>query len=133
MQPLHIKHILRLLSLGPVQISRPRRPYPRHWKSNQRIPLQPQTIGEQIKKHRLELHWLQTEVAAMLGVSSAPVSDWERGITSPSRRMTNKIREFLGYTPPALIPKKRGPVSCCWKCGISETSSERCLFEGICK
>src|ERR1035441_3517229 len=107
MQPLHIKNILILLSLCPVQISRPRQPYPRHWKLNQRIPLQPQTPGEQIKTHRLELHWLQTDVAAKIGISSASVSNWERGITSPSRRMTKKIREFLDYTPPAPVPKIR--------------------------
>ena len=133
MQPHHIKNILLLLSLCPVQISRSRRPYPRHWKLNQRIPLQPQTPGEQIKTHRLELHWLQTDVAAKIGISSASVSNWERGITSPSRRMTKKIREFLDYTPPVLVPKKRGFGLYCWKCGISETSPERCLFEKVCK
>jgi DNA-binding XRE family transcriptional regulator len=83
MQPLHIENILLLLSLCPVQISRPRRPYPRHWKLDQQIPSQPQTLGEQIKKHRLKLHWLQTDVAAKIGISSASVSNWERGITSP--------------------------------------------------
>jgi transcriptional regulator with XRE-family HTH domain len=70
---------------------------------------------------------------APLEISSASVSNWERGITSPSRRMTKKIREFLGYTPPVLVLKKRGLGSYCWKCGISETSPERCLFERICK
>ena len=133
MQPHHIKNILLLLSLCPFQISRTCRPYPPHWKSNQRIPLQPQTLGEQIKTHRLKLHWLQTDVAAKIGISSASVSNWERGVTSPSRRMTKKIREFLGYTPPVLVLKKRGLGSYCWKCGISETSPERCLFERICK
>jgi transcriptional regulator with XRE-family HTH domain len=90
--------------------------------------LPPQTLGEQIKKHRLELLWLQTDVAAKIGISSASVSNWERGSTSPSRRMTKKIREFLGYTPPVLAPKKRINGSYCWNCGISENSSERCLF-----
>jgi hypothetical protein len=41
----------------------------------------------------------------------------------PSRRMTKKIREFLGYTPPLLVPKKRGLGSYCWKCGISAPPS----------
>jgi transcriptional regulator with XRE-family HTH domain len=94
--------------------------------------LQPQRLGEQIKKHRLELHWLQIDVAVKVGISSASVSNRERGVTSPSRRMTKKIREFLGYTPPVLVLKKRGLGSYCWKCGISETSPERCLFEKIC-
>src|ERR1039457_7733368 len=91
MQPIYIKNILLLLSLCPVHTSRLHRPYPQHWKSNQRIPLQPQTLGEQIRRHRLELHWFQTDVAAKIGISSASVSNWERGITSPSRRMTKQI------------------------------------------
>ena len=55
MQQIQLKNIHLLLSLctiqiSQIQISRPRQPYPRHWKLNQRIPLQPQTLGEQIKK-----------------------------------------------------------------------------------
>jgi transcriptional regulator with XRE-family HTH domain len=95
--------------------------------------LQPQTFGEQLRKHRLELHWLQIDVAAKIGSSSASVSDWERGITSPSRRMTKKIQEFLGYTPKVLVRKKGSPNLYYSTCGISEASSERCLFEAVCK
>jgi transcriptional regulator with XRE-family HTH domain len=83
----------------------------------------------QIKKHRLELGWLQRNVAAKIGISSASISDWERGITSPSRRMTKKIHEFLDYKP-FPVPKKR-PFNC-QLCGISEGSPEHCLFEKIC-
>jgi transcriptional regulator with XRE-family HTH domain len=34
------------------------------------------------RKYCLELHWLQAHGAAKIGISSASVSDWERGITS---------------------------------------------------
>src|ERR1700733_11776615 len=37
MQPIHLKNILRLLSLCPFQVSQPRHPFPPHWKSNQRF------------------------------------------------------------------------------------------------
>src|ERR1700686_103445 len=107
MQSPQIENILRLLSLSPVHTSRSRGPLPRHWKSNQKYCLQPHTLGEQIRKHRLELRWLQTDVAAKIGVSSASVSDWERGITSPSHRMTKRIQEFLDDTPKAPVLKKR--------------------------
>ena len=133
MQSPDIVNILCLLSLSPVHTSRPYRPLPRHWKSNQKFCLQPQTFGEQLRKHRLELHWLQIDVAAKIGSSSASVSDWERGITSPSRRMTKKIQEFLGYTLMVLVRGKRSPNLSCSTCGISEASSERCLFEAACK
>ena len=131
MQSPHIENILRLLSLCPFQISRPRRPFPRHWKSNQRVPTQPATLGDQIKKHRLELHWLQTDVAAKIEISSASISNWERGVTSPSRKMNKKIREFLDITI-KLIPKVQKGGFRCQICGISNTSSECCLFEKIC-
>jgi transcriptional regulator with XRE-family HTH domain len=83
------------------------------------------------KKHRLELHWLQKDVAAKIEISSTSVSNWERGITSPSRRMTKRIREFLDYSP-KLIPKVHRNDFHCQTCGISNTSSECCLFEEIC-
>src|ERR1019366_5498419 len=123
MQSLHIKNILLLLSLCPVHTSRPHRPYPQHWKSNQRIPLQPQTLGEQIRRHRLELHWFQTDVAAKIGISSASVSNWERGITSPSRRMTKRICEFLNHILKLPSTVHRNDFHC-QTCGISNTSSE---------
>ena len=132
MQPIHLKNILLLLSLCPIQISRPRQPYPRHWKLNQRIPLKPQTLGEQIKKHRLELRWLQTDVAAYMRISSASVSNWERGTTVPSRRMTKRTTEFLNYMPPSSATKCRVLNSPCQLCGISQDSPESCLFEKIC-
>ena len=131
MQSLHIKKILLLLSICPAHTSRPYRPYPRHWKSNQQIPLQPQTFGRQIKKHRLELHWLQTDVAAKIGISSTSVSNWERGVTSPSRRMAKRISEFLDYTPKPT-PKIQRNSFCCRICGISNVSTEPCLFEKTC-
>src|ERR1022692_784384 len=118
MQSLQLQNMLLFLSLSPVHISRARLPYPRHWKSNQQIPLQPKTLGEEIKKHRLELHWLQADVAAKIGISSTSVSNWERGITSPSRRMKKRIREFLDYTP-KLIPKVHSIDFHCQTCGIS--------------
>jgi transcriptional regulator with XRE-family HTH domain len=98
---------------------------------NQRIPLQPQPLGGQIKRRRLELRWLQTDVAAKIGISSTSVSNWERGAKSPSRRMTKRIREFLDYIP-KIIPKVHRNDFHCQICGISNTSSECCLFEKIC-
>jgi transcriptional regulator with XRE-family HTH domain len=131
MKTIPLKNICVLLSLGPVQISRPRPVFPPHWKSNQQAPAQPQTLGEQIKKRRLELHWLQARVAEKIGVSSTSISNWERGITPPSRRMTKQIQAFLNFTPES-IPKVQKSNFGCRICGISKTSSECCLFEKTC-
>src|ERR1700722_1814822 len=107
---MQLKNVRLLLSLCPLHISRPYRAPPRHWKSNQKAPARPKTLGEQIKKHRLELRWLQRDVAAKIGISSPSISDWERGITSPSRRMKKKIREFLDYKPIPMLKKQ--PFDC---------------------
>ena len=127
---MQLKNIRLLLSLCPVHISHPYRPKPRHWKSNQKIPKQPQTFGERIKKHRLELGWFQRDVAAKIGISSTSISDWERGVTFPARRMKKKIQEFLEHEPKP-IPKKQ-LLNLCATCGISQISSARCLFEKVC-
>jgi transcriptional regulator with XRE-family HTH domain len=67
----------------------------------------------------LELHWLQTDVAAKIGISSTSVSNWERGITSPSRRMTKRIREFLDYASYPLSKVQRRNFHC-QTCGIPD-------------
>jgi transcriptional regulator with XRE-family HTH domain len=131
MRPIDLKNIRILLFLGRVHTSTPRHQFPPHWKSNQRAPANPKTIGEQIKRHRLELHWLQTDVAKKIGISSASVGNWERGITSPSRRMTKKIQEFLDC-PPKPTPKIQRNSFCCRICGIPNVSTEPCLFEKAC-
>jgi DNA-binding transcriptional regulator YiaG len=51
----------------------------------------------------LELHGFQTNVATTLEISSTSVSNWERGLASPSRRMTKRIQKFLDYTPKLIL------------------------------
>ncbi|MEW6419996.1 MAG: helix-turn-helix transcriptional regulator [Nitrospirota bacterium] len=61
-------------------------------------PLDPKTIGEYIRKRRLDLWLLQIEVAKMIGVTESTVWNWEHG-TEPELRHMPKIIEFLGYVP----------------------------------
>lgn len=69
---------------------------------------EPQTLGEQIKKKRLQLGLLQNEVGEMLGVTSFTVLNWEKGKTEvPVKSMPDLFR-FLGYDPfpkPSSIPE----------------------------
>lgn len=60
--------------------------------------LSPETIGEHIRKRRLDLGLLQIEVAKMIGVTESTVWNWEHG-TEPELRHMPKIIEFLGYVP----------------------------------
>ncbi len=59
--------------------------------------MHPRTIGERIKKRRLELDLEQEQVAAEVGVTRLSVSNWERGIYRPSKRAMIPIIAFLGY------------------------------------
>ena len=60
--------------------------------------LQPKTIGEHVRKRRMDLGMLQREVAAKIGVTESSVWNWERG-TEPELVHIPKIIAFLGYVP----------------------------------
>jgi len=132
MQSLHLENIALLLSLQPVHIKVPRIPYPPHWKSGQRLSKSPQSLGDQIRKHRLGLRWLQPHLAKAMGVHVVSVSNWERGTSTPSRRMMKRIQAFLDYAPNP-VPGSSTTYLCAWKCEKSETTGQLCLFEKICK
>jgi DNA-binding XRE family transcriptional regulator len=51
--------------------------YPREFK----------TLGDHLRKRRLELGLLQREVAERLGVDETTVYNWERNRTNPSRQL----------------------------------------------
>ncbi|MCK9345049.1 MAG: recombinase family protein [Candidatus Pacebacteria bacterium] len=56
---------------------------------------EPRTLGEQIKRRRLELCLSQKEVGEMLGVSSFTVLNWEKGKTMPNEEAMPRIASFL--------------------------------------
>ena len=60
----------------------------------------PRTIGEHVKKRRLELKLTQKAVARTLRVSQFSVINWERGRSQPTRAPTlRRIIVFIGYDP----------------------------------
>ena len=132
MQSSHLQNIALFLSLQTVHIKVPRISYPSHWRSSQRLSNLPQSLGDQIRKHRLELHWLQADLAKVIGVHVVSVSNWERGTSTPSRRMMKRIQEFLDYTPKP-VPESTTTSLCAWRCEMDEATSQDCLFEKICK
>lgn len=62
-------------------------------------PAEIQTIGDHIRKHRLDLSLLQKQVAVQIGTDNSTVTTWELGHTSPGFRHFPAIRRFLGYLP----------------------------------
>lgn len=58
---------------------------------------EPQTLGEHIRKRRLEKGLLQTDLAVILKVSEDSISKWENNKTKPRISQLPKIIDFLGY------------------------------------
>ncbi len=65
----------------------PKKQYPKELKS----------IGDHIKKKRLDLDLLQKEVAEIIGVQKDTICNWENNRFSPKIHLLPKIYEFLGY------------------------------------
>ena len=63
--------------------------YPRHFR----------TVGDHLRKRRLDLGLLQKEVADKLGAEETTIYNWETNRTSPRVRFIPKIIAFLGYAP----------------------------------
>ena len=70
---------------------------------------EPETIGEHIKKRRLEMGLTQAQAAARLGVSASTLLHWETGKKLPLARTLGSVIPFLGYDPfpePASISER---------------------------
>jgi hypothetical protein len=57
----------------------------------------------------LEQHWFQANLTKAMGVHVVSVSNRERGISKPSRRMMKRIQEFLDGAPNPL-PNTQQPA-----------------------
>ena len=99
MNPPQLKSIRRVLAIGPVQIKVPWTPYHPHWRrSGQTVSNLSHSLGAQIKQQRLTLRLFQADLAKRLGVSVVSISNWERGVSQPSRRFRRRIRAFLAQS-----------------------------------
>lgn len=60
---------------------------------------EPVTLGDHIRRRRLELGLEQRELARQLGADDMTVCNWEKGRTFPSIRFLPRVVRFLGYVP----------------------------------
>lgn len=70
---------------------------------------EPRTLGEHIRKRRLELKLTQKQAAERLGVNPWTVLNWEKGHTEPPIESMPAIIRFLDYDPfpePRNIPER---------------------------
>ena len=59
---------------------------------------EPVTLGDHLRRRRLELGLYQKDVAARLGVTPSTIWNWEHGWTVDGR-LISKVIAFLGYNP----------------------------------
>ena len=67
-------------------------------------PAQPETLGERLRKRRMDLGLSQRKLASRLGVSKTSIEHWERNEVKPARWMVPRLREFLGLQPSGPPP-----------------------------
>jgi len=66
------------------------------------------TLGDHLKKRRLDLRLTQREVARRLGTNKNTIRNWERNRGRPVLRFMPGILQFLGYVPACLEGKTLG-------------------------
>jgi DNA-binding XRE family transcriptional regulator len=57
------------------------------------------TLGDHLRKRRLDLGLLQKRVAEDIGVNTLTICNWESNKSTPFIRYIPKIIRFLGYNP----------------------------------
>jgi transcriptional regulator with XRE-family HTH domain len=57
------------------------------------------TLGDHIKKKRLDLNMTQLAVANFIRVDECTVTNWEKNHSQPRLYLLPKIIEYLGYIP----------------------------------
>jgi DNA-binding XRE family transcriptional regulator len=78
-----------------IRISVPRPSYPYRWKCTQVVPTETSTIGDKLKKVRLQRHLFQADVARHLGVDPATIHNWECKIYPPAKRYMSRIENWI--------------------------------------
>jgi transcriptional regulator with XRE-family HTH domain len=67
------------------------------------------SLGDHIRKRRMEIQFLQKQVADQIGVHGTTMTNWEGNATVPEVRHMPAIIQFLGYSPlpmPGSLPKR---------------------------
>jgi transcriptional regulator with XRE-family HTH domain len=65
----------------------------------QQAPEELNSIGDHLRRRRLVMKLLQSEVAAQVGVDKASIANWESNRSKPSITYVPAIIRFLGYNP----------------------------------
>jgi DNA-binding XRE family transcriptional regulator len=87
-----------------------------------------QTLGDHIRRRRLELGLFQKDAAKQIGVDEATIYNWESNETQPTNRSIPRIIQFLGYNPlPAAGTLSERLVVCRRALGLTQRAMARRL------
>ncbi len=62
-------------------------------------PTEPKTLGQHLKKRRMDMRMSQKKVATLLGISREVYGQWEADHISPRVSSMPKVIDLLGYAP----------------------------------
>src|SRR5258706_16192348 len=91
-----------------------------HFRRLRRYPTSPQTLGEPLRKKRIDLSLSMTQLAKLLGlgITDTAIEKWEKNQNRPTKSHRCRLIEFLGFDP--ATPNLTGE-SCplaCWEFAI---------------
>lgn len=66
---------------------------------NQAYPLELNTIGDHLRKVRIDRKLSQKDLSKIISVTEDTITGWELNRNSPKPKYIKKIIEFLGYSP----------------------------------
>ena len=66
---------------------------------NEAYPASLVTVGDHIRKRRLDLGLFQRQAAERIGVTASTVNNWEKHRSAPGLREWPSVIRFLGYLP----------------------------------
>ena len=77
-----------------------------HFKRSRNYPINPKTLGEHLRKKRIDLHLSMSQLARLLGVgvTDTAIEKWEKNQNRPTSEHKNQIIQFLGYDPAIADP-----------------------------
>jgi DNA-binding XRE family transcriptional regulator len=62
-------------------------------------PASPETLGDHLKKKRLDLGLNKKQAGQEIGVDETTVYNWENSRTVPALRLMPSLGRFIGYAP----------------------------------
>ena len=88
-----------------------RKPFSLHFSRTRRYPANPKTLGEHLRKKRVDLALSMLKLAHLLGfnITDTAIEKWEKNQNRPIEPYRSRIVEFLGFDPELENPTGDSP------------------------